>query len=175
MTDIGTGPAVLWLLPGDASGVSPLAARLAQDHRVVTLAAASTDAHALTKVSPQLDEFVLIGQSSGAAAALALASAAGEACAALILLAPVLAPLPASEAAPDIPILLLLGTEDARVPPSAAATICAALPRAHTILIYGAGHALERDRVEAVAAVMIDFIARRDKFIVRDASDILYP
>ena len=55
------------------------------------------------------------------------------------------------------------------------AALCAALPRAHPILIYGAGHALDRERVEAVAAVMRDFIARRDKFIVRDASDLLYP
>jgi len=37
------------------------------------------------------------------------------------------------------------------------------------------GHALDRYRVEAVAAVMRDFIARRDKFIVRDASGVLYP
>lgn len=175
MTEVGTAPAVLWLLPDDAAGVSPLAERLAQGHRVVTLAASSTDAQALTTVSPQLGEFVLIGQSNGAAAALALARAASDACAALILLAPVLAPLPAAESAPDMPILLLLGTDDARVPPSAAAALCAALPRAHPILIYGAGHALDRDRVEAVAAVMRDFIARRDKFVVRDVSDLLYP
>ena len=74
-----------------------------------------------------------------------------------------------------MPILLLLGTEDTRVPPSAADALCAALPRAHPILIYGAGHALDRDRVEAVAAVTLDFIARPDKFIVRDVSDLLYP
>ena len=109
------------------------------------------------------------------AAALALARTAGEACAALILIAPALAPLPPAEAAPDIPMLLLIGTDDTRVPPSAAAALCAALPRAHPILIFGAGHALDRERVEAVAAVMGDFIARRDKFIVRDASDVLYP
>lgn len=175
MTEVGTGPAVLWLLPDGAVDTSPLAERLAQDHRVVTLAASSTNARAVAAVSPQLGEFVLIGQSSGAAAALALAGAMGEACAALVLLAPVLAPLPAAEAAPDIPILLLLGTDDTRVPPSAAGAICAALPRAHPILIYGAGHALDRDRVDAVAAVMRDFIARGDKFIVRDASDLLYP
>jgi pimeloyl-ACP methyl ester carboxylesterase len=166
---------VLWLLPDDAAGVSPLAERLAQDHRVVSLAASSTDARAVAAVSPQLGQFVLISQSNGAEAALALASAAGEACAALILIAPVLASLPAAEAAPDLPILLLLGTDDARVPPSTAAALCASLPRAHPILIYGAGHALDRDRVEAVAAVMCDFIARREKFIVRDASDLLYP
>ncbi len=175
MTDVCTGVAALWLLPDDAADVSPLAVRLAQDHRVVTLAASSTDVRAVAAVSPQLGQFVLIGQSSGAEAALALARAMGEACAALILIAPVLAPLPPAEGAPDMPILLLLGTEDTRVPPSAAAALCAALPRAHPIFIYGAGHALDRERVEAVAAVVRDFIARRDKFIVRDASDLLYP
>jgi pimeloyl-ACP methyl ester carboxylesterase len=170
-----TGPAVLWLLPDNAGDVSPLAEQLAQDHRVVTRKAASTDARAVAAVSPQLGQFVLIAQSSGAAAALTLARATGEACAALILMAPVLTPLTLAEAAPDIPILLLLGTEDTRVPPSAAAALCAALPRAQPILIYGAGHALDRERVEAVAAVVRDFISRRDKFIVRDTSDLLYP
>ena len=170
-----SNPAVLWLLPDYATGVSPLAEQLARDHRVVALPASSTDARAVTAVSPPLGQFVLIGQSSGAGAALAFARAAGEACAALILIAPVLARLPAAEAAPDMPILLLLGTEDTRVPPSAADALCAALPRAHPILIYGAGHTLDRDRVEAVAAVTLDFIARPDKFIVRDVSDLLYP
>jgi pimeloyl-ACP methyl ester carboxylesterase len=175
MSSFKDGAAVLWLLHGDAAGVSPLTERLAQDHRVVTVAASSTDARALAAVSPPLGRFVLIGQSGGAEAALALARATGEACAALILIAPVLAPPPPAEAAPDMPILLLLGTDDACVPPSAAAALCAALPRAHPILIYGAGHALDRDRVEAVAAVMRDFIAQRDEFIVRDVSDVLYP
>jgi pimeloyl-ACP methyl ester carboxylesterase len=158
-----SSPAILWLLPDDAAGISPVAEQLAQDHRVVST------------VSPELDQFVLVGQSHGAEAALAIARDMGEACVALILIAPVLVPLPRAEDAPDIPVLLLLGTDDTRVPPSAAAALCAALPRAHPILIYGAGHALDRDRAEAVAAVMRDFIARRDKFIVRDESDLLYP
>jgi pimeloyl-ACP methyl ester carboxylesterase len=175
MRESSTAPAVIWLLPDDAAGVPPLAELLAEDRRVITLAASSTDAPALAAVSPPVGQYVLIGQSSGAEAALALARAAGEACAALILIAPVLAALPSAEVAPDIPILLLLGTDDERVPPSAARALCAALPRAHPILIYGAGHTLDRDRVEAVAAVMRDFIARREKFIVRDASDVLYP
>jgi pimeloyl-ACP methyl ester carboxylesterase len=170
-----SNPDVLWLLPDGAAGVSPVAEQLSQDHRVVTLAASSTDARVLATVSPALSGFVLIGQSSGAEAALMLARAMGEACAALILIAPVLAPLPAPDAAPDIPILLLLGMDDARVPPSSADALCAALPRAHPILIYGAGHALDRERVEAVTSVMRDFIARRDEFIVRDTSDLLYP
>lgn len=167
--------AVVWLLADGAGGGSPLAERLARDHRLFTLAGSSTDARALATVSLEAGAFVLVGQSSGAATALALARGAGEACAALVLIAPVLTPLPPAAAAPDIPILLLLGTEDVRVPPSAASALCAALPRAHPILIYGAGHALDCERVDAVAAVIGEFIARRDKFIVRDASDVLYP
>lgn len=167
--------AIVWLLPEDVAGVSPLAERLAQDHRVVTLPASSTDARALAALSPPLGRFVLIGHSSSAGAALALARAAGDACAALILIAPVLAPLPPAADAPDMPILLLLGTEDTRVPPSAADALCAVLPRAHPILIYGAGHKLDRDRPDAVAAVVRDFIARHEKFIVRETSDLLYP
>jgi len=174
MSSLTDGAAVLWLLPDGAAGPSPLAERLARDHRVVSLGASSASARAVAELSPPLERFVLIGQSTGAEAALALARATGDACAGLILIAPLLAPLPAPDAAPDIPMLLLLGTDDARVPPSAAPAICAALPRAHPILIYGAGHALDWERVDAVAAVTRDFIARLDKFIVRDASDVLY-
>ena len=170
-----TPAAVLWLHSGDAAGVSPLAERVAREHRVVTLAASSADARAVAAVSPPLAEFVLIGQSDDAASALALARTMGEACTALILIAPALAPLPDPADAPDIPTLLLLGTDDSRVPPSATATLCAALPRAHPILIYGAGGALERERVEAVAAVTLDFIARPEKFIVRNTNDLIYP
>jgi pimeloyl-ACP methyl ester carboxylesterase len=159
---------LLWLTPNGATDSSPLAKRLAEDHRVVTVAASSPQTTAE-------EPFVLMGQSSGAAAALAVARKAGANCTGLVLLAPVLAPLPAPEAAPDVPILLLLGTDDTRVPPSAAAALCAALPRAHPILIYGAGHALDCERVEAVAAVVRDFIARGDNFIVRDTSDVIYP
>jgi pimeloyl-ACP methyl ester carboxylesterase len=152
---------LFWPLPNGATGLSPLAERLAQDHRLVT--------------SQPNEPFVLVGQSDGAAAALALARQSGEACVALILMAPVLPTLPAGDAVPDVPTLLLLGMNDTRVPPGSAAALCAALPRAHPILIYGAGHALDVERVDAVASVMRDFIARGDKFIVRDESDVLYP
>lgn len=170
-----SSPEVLWLLPDGTAGSSPLAERLASEHRVVTLAASPANARELAAVSPKLSRFVLIGQSTSAGAAIDLARSAGEACVALILMAPVLASLPAPETAPDIPTLLLFGTDDTRVPPSLSAALWDALPRAHPILIYGAGHALDRERVEAVAAVTLDFIARPDKFIVRDASDLLYP
>ena len=129
----------------------------------------------MAALSPRLGAFVLIGQSSAASAALALATATSDSCAALILIAPVLTPMPPAQDAPDLPILLLLGMDDTRVPPSAAAALCEALPRAHPILIYGAGHALDRERVEAAAVVVRDFIARREKFIVRNTSDLLYP
>lgn len=163
-----SGSALVWLLPDDAAGPSPLADLLAADHRVVTLNASSP-------LSPGIGQFVLIGQTTSTPAALELARSAGEACTALVLMAPVLVPLPSPESAPDMPILLLIGTDDTRVPPSAADALCTALPRAHPILVYGAGHALDRERVEAVAAVINDFVARGDKFIVRDASDVLYP
>lgn len=159
-----SSPAVVWLRADEAGGTSPLAEELARDHRVVPAAAA-----------PRPGEFVLIGESAAAQAALTLARSAGAACTALVLIAPLFADVPPPGAAPDIPILLLLGTQDERVPPSSTAALCAALPRAHPILVYGAGHALDRERIEAVAAVVRDFIARRDDFIVRAASDVLYP
>lgn len=175
MRELGSGPAILWLLPDEDSGLSPLAQRLAADHHVIVLAGSSPEASAVADVTARVKEFVLIGQSNGAADALALARAMPRACTALVLIAPVLEAVGAAAAPPDIPILLLLGTEDARVPPSAAAALCAALPRAHPILVYGAGHAPDRERVDAVAEVVQDFVARRDKFIVRAASDVLFP
>jgi pimeloyl-ACP methyl ester carboxylesterase len=168
---------VLWLRPDGAPANPPLAARLAEDHRVITLSESSTDARAVAALAPPVGRFVLIGQSSGAAAALELARATGDACTALVLIAPEFSSQPAANTVADVPMLLLLGMDDTRVPPGAAAALCTALPRAHPILVYGAGHALDRERVEAVSAVMRDFIARpgRDEFIVRAESDVIYP
>jgi len=156
-------PAVVWLQSGDAAGSSPLAERIAREYRVV-------DA-----VSQELGDFILIATSSGTAAALRLAREAGESCGGLVLLAPALSPLPAPSTAPDVPTLLLFGMDDTHAPPSSAGPLCAALPRAHPVLIYNAGHALERERPEAVSEVVLDFIARRDDFIVRAESDVIYP
>jgi pimeloyl-ACP methyl ester carboxylesterase len=167
--------AVLWLHADDGSSDSPVAEQLARDHRVVTQSASSASARAVAAISPPLGTFVLVGRSGAAETALALARSAGNACIGLILIAPVFAQLPAPETVPDVPMLLLLGTNDTLVPPNAAAALCAALPRAHPILIYAAGHELDRDRAEAVLAVMRDFIARREQFIVRNASDVIYP
>lgn len=149
---------ILWQNGGD----SPLAQELRKEYRVVS------------GPDPQASgEFVIIAQSNDATEALARAKT--PSCTALILLAPVFEPMPAPEEAADVPTLVLLGTNDAQVPPGAANALCGALPRAHPILIYGAGHDLVSERVEAVSAVIRDFIVHRDDFVVRTASDILYP
>jgi pimeloyl-ACP methyl ester carboxylesterase len=174
----GSGDGVVWLRHREAdASFPPLADELADDCRMIVIHQSRPNGEALNAALARLDvgRFVLIGQSSGAGYALEIATANGAACEALILLAPALDALPTGGMSPDMPILLLLGTDDRDVPPNVAATICARLPRAHPILVYGAGPSLDRDRVEAVAAVTRDFLARRDKFIVRDASDRLYP
>jgi len=174
VTDANPSPAVLWLLPDGAAHSSPLADNLGVDHRVRFVSESAVDALGLAAIAPALDHFVLIARSSGAATAVALSRSAGAACTALVLLAPVLEPMPPAEDAPDLPILLVLGTDDPRVPPSSAASLRAALPRADVVLVYDAGHALDRDRVDAVASLVRDFILRPTKFLVRNASDVLY-
>ncbi len=75
----------------------------------------------------------------------------------------------------QIPVLALFGTVDRVTPPEGAHLFRDALPNCHINLIYDAAHAIDADRPEALAAVAGDFFARKDRFLVRNTSGVLYP
>ena len=75
----------------------------------------------------------------------------------------------------SFPVLILFGTADRVTPPEGAHLFRAKLPDCHVVLVYDAAHAIDADRPEALAAVAGDFLARKDGFLVRNTSGVLYP
>jgi len=74
-----------------------------------------------------------------------------------------------------VPVLVLLGTEDRLIPTKMGRHYREKLPNCHVMMIYDAAHAVDVERPEAVAAVIDDFFARREKFIVRDDKSAIFP
>ena len=75
----------------------------------------------------------------------------------------------------EVPTLVLFGTEDRLTPPELGRHYRAILPNCHLVLVYDAAHALDADRPEAFAALVTDFVARREQFVVREESGLRYP
>jgi pimeloyl-ACP methyl ester carboxylesterase len=73
------------------------------------------------------------------------------------------------------PTLVLFGASDEMTPPELGRHYRELLPNCHFVIVYDAGHALDGDRPEAFAAIVTDFIAGREQFVVRRESRLLYP
>jgi pimeloyl-ACP methyl ester carboxylesterase len=73
------------------------------------------------------------------------------------------------------PVLALFGTADRVTPPEGAHLFREILPHCHIILVYDAAHAIDADRPEALASVVGDFLARGDRFLVRETSGLIQP
>ena len=70
---------------------------------------------------------------------------------------------------------MLLGTEDTVVPSAAGRTYKAKLPAGHLVFVYGAGTAIAVDRPEAFAEVVVDFLERREAFVISRATTLINP
>jgi len=188
----GGGDAVLWL--GEL-GRSPLLREIvAKQSRVVELAprgaapAAASTARALAEALATLGitRFDLVAEDQYAAVALALALDRAKAVTSLTLLAPVLIDakggvateadeaLVARLATLEVPLLAVFGTKDTLAPPEAGRHYRDRLANCNLVLVYDAGHAMGEERPEAVAELVTDFLRRRDLFLVRQTSDLLY-
>jgi alkanesulfonate monooxygenase SsuD/methylene tetrahydromethanopterin reductase-like flavin-dependent oxidoreductase (luciferase family) len=66
-------------------------------------------------------------------------------------------------------------TEDRLIPPELGRVYRAILPNCHFVIVYDAAHAIYDDRPEAFAAIVIDFLERRDEFVVPRQSGLRYP
>ncbi|HKT17291.1 MAG TPA: alpha/beta hydrolase [Stellaceae bacterium] len=179
--------AVLWL--GAKSSAAALKRLVAAQYPIVecdaqetaSLARAMEDA--LARYGAK--RISLIAESARAAPALLLALKEPQRVASLILLAPQIFDaagktlVAASDAAArfgaiDAPMLALFGTRDRSAPPEAARHYRERNPRCNLVFVYDAGEALGEERPEAVAELVADFIARRDRFLVRQHEDLLY-
>jgi pimeloyl-ACP methyl ester carboxylesterase len=74
-----------------------------------------------------------------------------------------------------VPALVLFGSADEMTPPELGRYYRELLPNCQFVIVYDAGHAIDGDRPEAFAAIVTEFIERREQFVVRRESRLLYP
>jgi pimeloyl-ACP methyl ester carboxylesterase len=176
--------AVLWL--GESDSAAALKRLVAQDCRLVASAAeaAAPLARAMDEALASLgaERLSLVAASDRAAAALLLALERPGQIASIVLLAPkifdasgrAISEPAARFNAIEAPILALFGTKDAAAPPEAARHYRQRNPRCHLVFVYDAGNAMGEERPEAVAELVLDFVTRHDRFVVRQHADMLY-
>ena len=75
----------------------------------------------------------------------------------------------------DLPVLAMFGTLDQVTPTEGARLYREILPNCHLMMVYDAAHAIDADRPEAVTAVVVDFLARHESFLVNKESGIIHP
>jgi pimeloyl-ACP methyl ester carboxylesterase len=123
-------------------------------------------------------EFDLMGTSSGGTTALRAATTAPERVRALVLESPAAArdaELERAMAALEIPVLVVLGTEDRLVPTEVGRVYKELLPNCYLLFVYGAGHAPAADRPEAFVEAVSDFLERHGQYVVSERSGLLFP
>lgn len=152
---------LLWI----GADAPALRAALDQDWRVLTGAESpnALTAQIAAQPEPRVD---VVACGAGAAAALALATTAPERVGLLVLLAPALdAPPPPGIAARALVLVGALDRSGAEI----GRALKAALPRCHLTYVWGAGADLAGEASGRAVAIVRDFLARGEAFLVRQA------
>ena len=71
--------------------------------------------------------------------------------------------------------LAVFGQEDRLVPREAGGIWKGSVPNCSVCYVYDAGHAVGVDRPDALAAVVLDFVERRETFVVENRSSLINP
>ena len=184
----------------DTGGVqqSPLLTLLAQQFRVIAfeIPGVGQAPHDIARTLTQailavgLEQYVLVSSAASASIALWQAIDTPQQIDGLVLISPtVLLPEGRSGASgfvrdPElegrlgdlqVATLVLLGTNDAILPPDTGQRYVEQIPNCYYVLVYDAGHAIETDRPDALCTAVGDFVERRDAFIVEHNSTALNP
>jgi pimeloyl-ACP methyl ester carboxylesterase len=72
------------------------------------------------------------------------------------------------------PTLVLFGTLDHVIPPEMGRSYKALMPNCHLVFVYDAGHAISTERPEAFADVTLDFLERREAFVINRKATIIH-
>ena len=185
----GEGGALVHLTAARGSGPTPAHRLLAQRFRVLALETPGVPASpevaatlAGTLQSLGVERFNLMATADAAPTALWLALHAPERVLAMVLEAPAPMPAPSHEASLErrlpglaTPTLLLVGTRDDVAGPAPGRAYKALMPNAHLVFVYDAGPAVGADRPEAFAEVAIDFLERREAFVISRAATVIHP
>ncbi|MBV8053629.1 MAG: alpha/beta hydrolase [Deltaproteobacteria bacterium] len=185
--EAGNGGPVIVFPAKDGELADPLLKKLAESHRIISLNLSSRDFASANQVAEKLPraltsmgikQFSVMGISTGARPALALAIAAPECTDRLILLSP----LHLAEGAelPDLTgvksaTLVLVGTRDIPGAIEAGRLCRERIPSCHLSFVYGAGHALAGDRPEACLDPITQFLEQGEQFIIFRESQVIRP
>jgi len=73
------------------------------------------------------------------------------------------------------PTLVVFGVEDTMVAPEAARIYREKIPNCNVSFVYDAGHDIAAERPEALINAVVDFVERREAFVVARRSNIINP
>ena len=73
------------------------------------------------------------------------------------------------------PTLVLFGTLDQVIPPEMDRFYKALMPNCHLVFVYDARHAISAERPEAFAEVAVDFLERREAFVINRTKTLIHP
>ena len=176
-------------LPG-ADGPSPSQAHdlLARQFRVIVLEipgfgpspeATSVIGRAIESLG--LADFNLMATAGASAAAISLALAEPERVRALVLESPAAIgsepPGDLERRLPDVstPTLVVFGTADRAAAQDSGRVYTGLIPNSHLVFVYDAAAAIGRDRPEAFAEVVADFLERHEAFIISRTPTVIHP
>jgi pimeloyl-ACP methyl ester carboxylesterase len=71
--------------------------------------------------------------------------------------------------------LVVFGSRDEMVSPRAASIYRANIPNCNVSIVYDAGHAIAAERPEALSGTVVDFVDRRETFVVGYRSSLVNP
>jgi hypothetical protein len=185
--EVGNGAPVIIFPARDSELNHRLLNKLAESYRAICFDLIGTDFPSVNQVAEKLpralpnigvEKYSVMGIAAGARAALALAIAAPERAERVILLSP----LQLSQSGELIDLtgvkaatLVLVGTRDA---PDAIkeGRLCREKIRScHLSFVYGAGHALAGDRLEACLDPIVQFLEEGEQFIIFRESQVVRP
>jgi pimeloyl-ACP methyl ester carboxylesterase len=129
-----------------------------------------------------LPEFNLMASAEASAAALWLALAEPERVRALVLESPTAISSEPRDAElerrlPEVttPTLVLFGTTDRQAAQDTGRVYTRLIPNSHLVFVYDAAAAIGRDRPEAFAEVVADFLERHEAFIISRTPTVIHP
>jgi pimeloyl-ACP methyl ester carboxylesterase len=180
--DAGQGTPLVLLVAAGASS-SPTTVLLAHDHRVLTFEVGQgATSHAAQELAQAIahvttDPVGVIAPSSLSQVALSLALAAPNAVNAVALLEPdaIDRSLAGKLSGVTIPVLAMFGIRGEASPPPLGKVYKQAMPNCHLTYVYAADAGMDRQRPEAVAAALGEFMQTRERYLVTTKSSRLYP
>jgi hypothetical protein len=176
--EAGSGETIVAIV-GDAALPTRAHTLLAERRRVIVFpmtADAGTPQEAARRIGAAvmalgIESVDLIGEGTGAAAAMWLALAPETDIGSVVLAAPDGLP---DEAFREMqrPVLVLSGTRDQSDAGDRCRTL---LPDCHLMFVYDAGPAIGAERPEALAFIALEFFERRDLFLVSRENGLVFP